>query len=163
MDYQVRQAEQEDLPRILSLYDSARSFMRARGNGGQWGSTNPPPEKILGDLERNELYVLFDDRGIHGVFMFSLRGEPTYGEIAGAWHSDRPYGVIHRVAGDGSGGIFRAAAADGAGFTDHLRVDTHEKNLPMQKAILREGFSLCGVIRLENGSERLAYDRVKSL
>ena len=46
-------------------------------------------------------------------------------------------------------------------FWPYLRVDTHEKNIAMRRAILRQGFSYCGMIRAEDGTLRLAFDRLR--
>ena len=162
MSYQVRKARKEDLNTVLSIYESARNFMAAHGNPNQWGKTNPPRELIEEDIRQQCLYVLTNETGIHGVFMFKIFEDPTYGYIEdGAWHSNQPYGVLHSVAGDGSGGILKAAVAFGDNFCDYLRMDTHAQNLPMQAALKRRGFQPCGVIHLLNGDPRLAYDRRK--
>jgi hypothetical protein len=98
---------------------------------------------------------------IVGVFYFCVEEDPTYAEIfEGGWQENSPYGVIHRIASDGSGGILAAAVNYAWGVIPHLRIDTHRDNLPMQRAIARAGFSHCGVIYLENGDPRLAYDRI---
>lgn len=161
MNYQVRRAERADLDRILAIYDSARRFMAESGNPNQWGKTNPPESQLRQDIEDGDLYAVTEGKTIHGVFAFFLSEDPTYAVIeGGSWHSDSPYGVLHRVASDGSGGILRAAVNYAGQFTDHLRIDTHRDNLPMQKAIGNMGFSYCGIIYLANGSPRLAYDRI---
>ena len=41
-----------------------------------------------------------------------------------------------------------------------LKIDTHKDNIPMQKVLLRNGFKFCGIIHLENGDERLAYQKI---
>lgn len=161
MDYQVRKAGEGDWEAITAIYASARKFMAQAGNPGQWGTNHPDEEQLRQDIAAGELYVLTDGDTIHGVFAFLLRPDPTYGVVYGGdWHADRPYGVLHRVAGDGSGGILHAAVAYAEQFTDCLRIDTHEKNLPMQRSIAREGFQKCGIIHLLNGEPRIAFDRV---
>ena len=91
-------------------------------------------------------------------FISGLAADPTYAVIDGAWHSDRPYGTIHRIASDGSGGILGTAVAFGKSRTDYLRIDTHEDNKVMQHAIEKLGFRRCGIIHLSDGSPRIAYD-----
>ena len=160
MDYQVRKAVPEDLPQVLGLYENARSFMASRGNPGQWGKTEPKQSRIEADIREGNLYVV-EAQGIHGVFAFLMWEDPTYEVIEqGDWLSREPYGVIHRVASDGSGGILRAAVSYAEQQIHHLRIDTHEKNLPMQAAIGRLGFTYCGVIYTESGSPRLAFERL---
>ena len=162
MQYSIRKARQEDLPEIRSLYAGARVFMRKAGNPDQWGTGYPPEAVVQEDIEQGNLYLLCEQEKIHGVFMFRIFEDPTYQIIEeGDWHFREPYGVIHRVAGDGSGGILRAAVTYAQQFISCLRIDTHEKNLPMQRAIARMGFEKCGIIYTQAGEPRLAYDRKK--
>ena len=46
-------------------------------------------------------------------------------------------------------------------MTDNVRIDTHADNIPMQGAIANQGFTKCGIIHVEDGSPRLAYQLVK--
>lgn len=159
MNYHVRNALPEDLIRIEEIYAYAREFMRQTGNPNQWGNTNPPHEWLVDDIRRKLLHVIEDEEGIHGVFYFYIGEDPTYGSIEdGAWHSEKPYGTIHRIASDGSGGILRTAVNFCAGLIDHIRIDTHHDNLVMQNAVDRLGFQRSGIIRLANGSPRIAYE-----
>ena len=160
MNYAIRLARNEDLPEILKIYSGAREFMAKNGNPNQWGKTNPPLSQLEKDIQEGNLYVAETDGTIHGVFAFLLGQDPTYREILGSWGSDAPYGTIHRIASDGSGGIFHACVVFCSGIIPYLRVDTHEKNTPMQRAILREGFLRRGIIHIADGTPRIAYDRL---
>lgn len=42
---------------------------------------------------------------------------------------------------------------------DSIRIDTHRDNKPMQHLLNKNGFRYCGIIYLEDGDERLAYQR----
>lgn len=159
MAYQLRNAQREDLPRILEIYEYARAFMAKTGNPNQWGSNHPPVETLQDDIEKQLLHVLEDQSGIHGVFYFYIGADPTYHPIEdGNWRSDTPYGTIHRIAGDGSGGVLKAAVEYGKLQIPHIRIDTHYDNIVMQKALAKQGFSKRGIIRLQNGDPRIAYD-----
>ena len=68
------------------------------------------------------------------------------------------YGTIHRIAGDGSGGILKTAVAFAKRRISHVRIDTHEDNYVMQKAVTKQGFEKRGIIYIADGSPRLAYD-----
>ena len=159
MSYIVRNAVQSDLPRIEEIYAYAREFMAKTGNPNQWGKTNPPHEWLVDDIEKELLHVIEDEVGIHGVFYFYIGEDPTYGVIEdGVWRSNETYGTIHRIAGDGSGGVLAAAVRFGKERINHIRIDTHEDNRIMQRAVAKYGFRRCGIIYLENGSPRIAYD-----
>lgn len=159
MEYELRKAQWEDLPRILEIYAYARRFMAETGNPNQWGTTTPQVSQLEDDIQKGDLYVLIHDDQIHGVFYFYIGLDPTYGFIEdGQWRSDTPYGTIHRIAGDGSGGVLAAAVKFGKERINHLRIDTHHDNKIMQKAVVKYGFQRSGIIYLENGSPRIAYD-----
>lgn len=161
MAYFVRKATSSDLPRIGEIYQAARQFMADHGNPNQWGTTNPPMSQLIQDIQQGDLYVIVDDQSIHGVFYFFIGTDPTYASIDGEWHADTPYGTIHRIAGDGSGGILKTAVEFGRSKIDHLRIDTHKDNKIMQKAVTKYGFRRCGIIRIADGSPRIAYDRLE--
>lgn len=160
MQHRVRKAEVGDLPRILEIYDYARSFMAATGNPNQWGKTNPPKETLEQDIAERKLHVVEDSEGICGVFFFALGEDPTYARIYdGAWESDAPYGTIHRIASWGRGGVFGACLAYCLNITRHLRIDTHHDNKVMQHVVEKHGFSRRGIIYIADVSPRIAYER----
>ena len=138
--------------------------MAQTGNPTQWGKTEPKVSQLKMDIAEKKLYVIESD-GVHGVFFFTVGEDPTYAVIEnGCWLSDEPYGTIHRIAGDGSGGIFAACLEFCSRMISHLRIDTHRGNLPMRRALEKAGFTFCGRITLIGGSEdgdpRLAFEKI---
>lgn len=161
MKYQIRNAKWEDLPEIEEIYAHARRFMAENGNPNQWKDRHPPRVRLEQDILEGTLYVITEEEKIHGVFFFSVGEDPTYGVIYdGAWHCGSPYGTIHRIAGDGSGGILAVAVEFAWKKIQHLRIDTHEDNKIMQRAVQKQGFRRCGVILTDDGSPRIAYDKI---
>ena len=158
--YQVRQAKWEDFHRILDVYAIARGFMAKTGNPTQWGTHYPPREMLEVDIPAGNLYVV-EDEVIHGVFAWFTEPDPTYGYIEdGAWLNDSPYGTLHRVAADGSGGVFAAVLNFAASRNPHIRIDTHADNKVMQHVLEKYGFKRTGIIYLEDGDPRIAYEKV---
>lgn len=160
----IRTAELPDLEQIEALYANARLFMHVSGNPHQWVNGYPQREMLVEDIHRHELYVMVDETHIYGVFMLHYGEDPTYQVIEnGGWHSQGDYATIHRIAGEiGHKGILHEAVQFASSRYSYLRIDTHADNLKMQGAVRREGFDYCGVIHLENGDPRLAYDRIPS-
>ena len=158
----IRKAKQEDLDAILAVYAAARAFMAKTGNPNQWGSHHPPRELLENDIAVGQLYVSESDGAVHGAFAFIEGPDPTYAYIEnGEWISDEPYSVIHRIASDGAEkGLLHRAVEYAERVTTHLRIDTHEENLVMQSAIAKCGFTRCGIIYLENGDPRIAYEKL---
>lgn len=155
----VRKATWEELPVILSVYVRARQIMRENGNPNQWGSTNPPEEVLREDIRRGQLYVIAGEGIIHGAFALVPGEDPTYAKIyGGSWSADETYLTIHRLAGDGSGGIFAACMEYCRSRCEYLRIDTHRDNRIMLHNLHKWGFVRCGIIYLANGDERIAFD-----
>lgn len=162
----IRAAKESDLPQIRRIYDAAKEYMNISGNPNQWKEGYPPEEFLRQDIELNRLFVCEEDETLHGVFLFAVMDDSTYHRIDGAWKNNEPYGVIHRIASDGTKkGIFgivsefckkRMAEEN----IVNLRIDTHEDNKTMQHLVKKYGFERCGTIYLENGSPRIAYQLV---
>ena len=160
----IRLAALEDMAQILAIYASARVFMKNKGNPTQWGDTYPEVEMLLKDIALKQLYVMEENNAIVGCFVLAGGEDETYHVIEnGKWRSHSPYGTIHRIASNGHvSGVFSKCFAFASTLFDHLRVDTHADNRPMQEAVLREGFIYAGIIFTYDGSERFAYDWLKN-
>ncbi len=104
---------------------------------------------------------------IAAVFFFDQGKdcEPTYLHIEdGAWIDDTPYGVVHRIASDGS---TRGAGSFCINWAfsqcGHLRMDTHGDNTVMQNLLTKLGFQRCGIIYVvEDTDPRIAYEKLLS-
>lgn len=159
----VRLATKDEIDRLLEIYSIAKRFMHTNGNPNQWNGSYPDRETLLSDIDKGHLHVCVDDKG-RAYACFALIGgeDATYKVINGRWKSDTPYGTIHRIASDGSRkGIFAECTDFARTKYNHLRVDTHEDNIPMQNAVKKDGFEYAGIIYLADGSPRLAFDWVK--
>ena len=182
----IRLARYDDLDRIMEIYQEARNYMEANGNPDQWGKNHPPRQLLEEDIGMGRLYVYTENRRaqtedsikkpeiihgeiihgeiirgetIHGVFAFIIGADPTYTYIEeGAWLNDEIYGTIHRIAGDGvAKGVFEKCLDFCKSRIDNLRIDTHHKNYIMQHLVEKNGFERCGIVYMEDGSPRIAY------
>ncbi|MBQ8238650.1 MAG: GNAT family N-acetyltransferase [Oscillospiraceae bacterium] len=158
----VRAATAADLEEIVKIYDHARSFMRACGNMTQWpDSSYPNLASAREDLEKGVIYVAENGGAVVGTFVMMPGPDDTYVCIEnGAWRSDAPYGVIHRVASRG-GGVLGAALEYAKTRFDHIRMDTHADNAPMRHLLEKSGFSHRGTIYVSDGTPRMAFDLLK--
>ena len=158
----IRLARLDDLDEILEIYDYAKKFMVATGNPTQWAGGYPQRELLEEDIANGGLYAVTDGEAICGVFYFVIGPDPTYAIIEnGAWHSKKNYGTIHRIAGNGAGGVFGAALDFCRKQIDYLRIDTHEDNKVMQHVVTKYGFKPCGIIYTDDGTPRIAFDRLE--
>jgi hypothetical protein len=161
----IRKATKADFSRIMEIYAAARDFMARTGNPNQWGPTNWPPEALVRqDIAQGKSYACECDGRIVGVFYYDYGAaiEPTYAHIEdGVWLDDTPYGVVHRIASDGSVkgvGIFCLEWAFAQ--CGHLRIDTHGDNAVMQGLLRKLGFAHCGTVFVdEDDYPRLAFEK----
>lgn len=163
----IRKTTTDDLQYIMPIYEQARAFMAETGNPKQWGATNWPPESVIReDIQQGKSYVCLNEEGrIIGVFcyIFGKDIDPTYLDIEdGRWLDDSPYGVVHRMAGDGSEhGIGQFCLQWALEQSRHLRVDTHPDNRIMQNLLNKLGFRKCGIIHvIEDNDPRYAYEKI---
>lgn len=157
-----RKSKPEDIYRIMPIYESARKFMRLKGNMSQWTNGYPSAEIILSDIEAGNHYLAEDGEGeILMAFSLIFGEDPTYAVIEnGSWLDKEPYVVIHRAASSGKRkGMMRECLAYCFSINPNIRIDTHEDNATMRNALLREGFSECGTIYLKDGAPRIAYQK----
>ena len=163
----IRKTIEQDLNRVMDIYAYARKFMAEHGNPNQWGKRNWPPEELIrADIEKGYSYVCENAQGdVVGTFFF-IQGkniEPTYETIDdGEWIGDDTYGVVHRIASDGSEkGIGSFCIKWALNQCGHLRIDTHGDNKVMQNMLKKLGFTHCGTIYVyEDNDPRLAYDKI---
>ena len=157
----IRKATQQDLHSIMQLYENARAFMREHGNPGQWGTTYPPQNMIETDIRFGNLYVCIEKDTIEAVFFYKDGIDPTYLKIYdGQWKNDAPYGVVHRITSSGKVKGAASFCLDWA-FSQcgNLKIDTHENNIVMQNMLKKNGFTYSGRIYIDNGGERLAFQK----
>lgn len=160
---QIRKTTPADLLAISEIYENAKRFMRESGNPNQWNSGRPNIDSAREDMENGVGYVLEENGEVLAVFMFSVGEDVTYKNIySGEWLNLEPYAVIHRIAVKEQGrGLIDFCISYCFEICKNLKIDTHRDNIPMQKALLKRSFEYCGIIYLENGEERLAFQKVK--
>jgi RimJ/RimL family protein N-acetyltransferase len=159
----IRKTKVADMAACEEIYASAREYMRSSGNPDQWKGSYPGTVEILSDIASGCGYVVEDEGEVVAVFYFTAGPDPTYSVIYdGEWKSNAPYGVIHRVAVKHHGkGIIDFIFNECFEASGHLRIDTHRDNIPMQRVLKRNGFEYCGIIHIESGAERMAFEKTK--
>ncbi len=156
----LRKATYEDLPVMQEIFKCAREYMKNSGNPTQWGDNGPPVSHVERDISRGVSYIVYNGEVPVGTFSFTLGEEPTYKEIDGAWLNDKPYGAMHRIASNGKAkGVFEFCYKFCLSFGVDIRIDTHQNNATMRHLIEKCGFTYCGIIKVEDGTLRLAFQK----
>lgn len=157
----IRKATETDFPEISDIYSNARIFMSEHGNACQWGNGYPPASLIKSDIKNGKLYLALENDCLVCVFYFAVENDPTYAHIEnGSWKNDSPYGVVHRIASShkvkGGARFCLNWAFEKCG---NLKIDTHRDNIPMQNLLKSLNFEYCGIIHIDNGDERIAFQK----
>ena len=159
-----------DVPIIMGFIHDAQLYL-ASLNIDQWQDGYPDEEKIKLDISNSDSYIVIDDtETIIGTTVFTTKKESAYKSIQGEWitNENAEYGVIHRLA---VGEKYRKLGLARFVFKEchkrlkernigSLRIDTHEGNKGMQHLLKDLGYVYCGIILLESGDERLAFEKV---
>lgn len=160
------ETREKHIIKVLSIYEDGRLNLKEKGVN-QWQNEGPSLESLLVDMENNFSYVLVDEEEIVGTTAVTEGVDKTYLEIEGAWLNGEDYVTVHRFAvsqkqrGKGYGKkmfqeIEELAKSKGI---KNIRVDTHKDNESMNGLLKSLGYIYCGIIRLENGDLRNAYQK----
>ena len=164
---EFRKASFNDLPAIMEIIRQAKLYM-SENNLDQWKDGYPDEQVIEDDVKKYRSYVLLQNGTLAGTAAVFFDEEKTYRQIfEGKWLTLGDYAVVHRVA---MSSAYRntGAAAVMMKYIEQLslskgvhsvKIDTHEDNFPMRKFLGKCGFQYCGIIYLENGDKRLAFEK----
>ncbi|WP_238884064.1 GNAT family N-acetyltransferase [Clostridium sp. YIM B02551] len=162
-----RKTIKADMKEIMNIISQAQAYFKEQGID-QWQNNYPSVETINNDITNEHSYVLLKDNNIVATAAISFDGEKTYDTIyEGQWVSNNEFAVIHRIAVH--------SKYKGLGLSSEIirnveeiclnkgvysiKVDTHEENLSMQKLLRKNSFKYCGIIYLEDGSKRIAFEK----
>ena len=165
---EFRQAKISDLDQIVEIIELSKKYLKET-KVDQWQDGYPAKEDLRRDIESGNSYVLTNKDEIVATTVISLDGESTYNSIFnGEWITNEEYIVMHRVAVHNKykgKGIFKELIKEAENLALNkgifsIKIDTHRDNISMQKAVLKNDFKKCGIIYLEDGSERIAFEKV---
>lgn len=159
----IKKATLNDMPDIMLIISAAKQIMRTSGNLKQWNDGYPDENIIKTDIEAGYGYICLINNKTVAYFATIPGPDSTYSQIyEGNWINDTSqYYVIHRIASTpDSHNVFNSIINHCQKFTNNLRIDTHRDNKIMQHCILKNGFKYCGIIHINNGDERLAYQKL---
>lgn len=168
MEYKLRGTRDEDIPRVMEIIKQAQDYFKER-NIDQWQNGYPSEEVIKEDIQREWSYVLKDKGNIVATAAISFEGEPTYNEIYnGEWLSYGEYAVIHRICVDNEykgAGLASQILASAENLciakrVNSIKIDTHKENISMRKTLVKNEYKYCGIIYLEDKSERIAFEKI---
>ena len=159
-----------DVPTVMGIIKDAQNYLAAL-HIDQWQDGYPNQNQIEIDIKNNDSFIVVNETNdIIGTTVFSTKKESTYQNIEGKWitSDDSKYGVIHRLA---VGDNYRSLGLAKFVFNEceqrlknmniaSMRIDTHRDNKGMQQMLKKRDYVFCGVIILDSGDERLAFEKL---
>jgi ribosomal protein S18 acetylase RimI-like enzyme len=166
----LQHSKKKDIPIIMNIIADAQKYLANLGID-QWQDGYPNTNQIELDINNDDSYIIINDEDVTiGTTVFTTKAESTYQNIDGEWATkdDAVYGVIHRLAVDDK---YRNSGLAKFVFDEcesrlkqmsiySMRIDTHRDNKGMQYMLKKRGYEYCGVIILDSGDERLAYEKI---
>ena len=158
-----------DIENVMKIINEAQEYFKRNGIE-QWQDGYPNSDTIYNDIKNNSSYVLEYENEIVATAMLSFEEDKTYKNIyEGKWISDMgEYAVIHRIAvsekikgnGIASNIIKLVEELCKKNKVNSIKIDTHKDNISMQRLLEKNGFQYCGIIFLEDGNERIAFEKI---
>lgn len=171
-NYVRRTAVSGDIAAIKALFCLARDFMAEQGNP-QWQDGYPYDDVVQNFVNGGNFRILEIGGKVAAVYsVFDSDGE--YDDIKGRWLTDgedgknKNYLTVHTLA---VSPLFRGQGLAKAAFREaeeearvsgkaSIRMDTHIKNLPMQKLLSSQGFTYCGTIKSRGEGAFICFEKV---
>lgn len=161
-----------DIAAIKALFCLVRDFMAEQGNP-QWQDGYPYDDVVQNFVSGGNFRILEIGGKVAAVYsVFDSDGE--YDDIEGRWLTDgedvknKNYLAVHTLA---VSPLFRGQGLAKAAFREaeeearlkcknSIRMDTHIKNLPMQKLLSSQGFTYCGTIKSRGEGAFICFEKV---
>lgn len=163
-----REAVKSDINAIMNIIKQAQEYLKIQGIN-QWQNNYPNVETIERDISNKNSYILLQNNIVVGTTAVIFGEDKNYNHIYdGSWISNDKYAAVHRIAVESDNKGFGLASVMLNNIetialnkdVHSIRVDTHEKNKSMQKLLRKNNFQYCGIIYLEDGSKRLAFEKI---
>ena len=171
-NYVRRTAVSGDIAAIKALFCLVRDFMAEQGNP-QWQDGYPYDDVVQNFVSGGNFRILEIGGKVAAVYsVFDSDGE--YDDIEGRWLTDgedgknKNYLAVHTLA---VSPLFRGQGLAKAAFREaeeearlkcknSIRMDTHIKNLSMQKLLSSQGFTYCGTIKSRGEGAFICFEKV---
>lgn len=159
----------DNIPAIMDIVSDAQKYLASLGID-QWQDGYPDIAQIEKDIDDSDSYLVIDDgHNVMATTVFTTKTEITYDKIKGEWLTPKEavYGVIHRMAVSSE---YRKLGLAQFIFDEchrmleemnvkSMRIDTHKENIGMQSLLKKYNYNYCGVIYVDRGGERLAFEK----
>lgn len=166
----IRKTSTKDLDRLMQMINAAKVGLKNRGVN-QWQDGYPDKNVIEADIKKGVSYVSERGGEIAASAVISFEKEKCYeGITEGEWLKPckSSYAVIHRIVaseeyqrtGAATELLNYAVSLCKRHGAESIKIDTHRDNKVMRQWLGKQGFVCCGAVRLEDGGERIAFEKL---
>lgn len=168
-EMEIKLAAISDIEAIMEIINNAKAYLREHGSS-QWNGEDGYPniDTFLNDIKNNFCYIAIKNNKILGVMSLINTPDISYQKY-NFWHFN-DYISIHRIAinhneyhiGVADKLISFAINYAKSKNISSIRCDTHKKNIPMQKLLIKHEFKYLNEIELVSNNQdniRLAFER----
>lgn len=159
----ILKANYQDLDELERILLEQKNYLKD-AKIPQWQGVYPSRDTFKDDIDKDILYAVKDDDKAIGFFAL-VYPDPNYSYIEdGKWLIDTPYIAVHRMGITNSykgKGVAKIVLDYLKGIYDHIRIDTHALNNSMNRCLIKNGFTYCGIVYMEDKTKRNAYEWYK--
>lgn len=156
----IRQATENDIDEILSIFEYALGFMRTHGNTEEWDESTGTREILLQDMEMSAGMVVLQKEEIIGYFAAIPGDRAVIPEDLDWNYTGAPFFWVTRIASfEETHGVFHQAFGHCCSRCSDIRLCTIGQNLPMMHVLKSHYFIPVGRFNREDGLEMIAYQR----
>lgn len=162
----LRKANNEDINLIVQMYNDGSESLKNDGVNQWQGIDRPGREELIEILD--EVYVLDDNGAVSTARIMEYDNQ--YDNIyEGKWLNEtKNYYSVHRVA------TLKSKKRQGyakkmmdeieklalLNNIKSIKIDTYKDNIKMHNFLLNNGYTFCGIIILNNGAKRDAFEKI---
>lgn len=167
----IRFGNSSDIEKITNIYEDAKKLFSDLGYF-QWKGNYPNIDNAINDINNNKVLVIEIDNDIVCTLSLCFSVDHNYDVIDGSWLNDNQYVSIHRNCTNHKyyhkGYMTKLFMEAEKVIKDNniydIKIDTHMKNIYMQKMLEKLGYKKCGIIKLLNRPDleddlRIAYQK----
>lgn len=166
--YKLNIATVKNITWIMQAIDLCRPILAGQ-QSDQWQGKEPSLKTIQNDVKHKQFYLLEDGNQVIGGAALLSKDEAYDHLISGSWINQDPYIVIHRFFlhptfhGQKLGKVLLTCIEDlvWARGIQNIRLDTHERNIPMRGLLKSLKYVEVGRVNLPQAGERLVYHKVR--
>ena len=160
----VRRTQEEDIAKVLEVYQAGRQFQRQVLKLWQWEDHYPNEAQLREDISAAGSYMVLEENSGQGseilaTFFVQEGPDQIYLPLKSHWQDLDQIVTIHRLASNGrQKGMGKFIFNWLQSQFNYIMIDTHDHNHVMKKLLADFNFRNIGQVTIANGTLRNVYE-----